>query len=117
RKRLRVCPPIVIPYENENESPDRRCNQPENGDKDGMSELRHDRHEHLPTIMGCQERQERVPDNSSDRQRQQELSNGVLHCACGKEKWNHGRRRWQQGGDGDSCKAPTPEYPVNLLER
>src|SRR5437899_2196672 len=82
-----------------------------------MSKLRHDRREHLTAIMGCQERQERVSDNSSNRQRQQEFSHGILHCACGKEKWNHRRWRWQQGIDGDGPKAPTLGYSVDLIKR
>src|SRR6476620_341719 len=82
-----------------------------------MTELRHDRSEHVPAIVGCQKRQEGVSNNSADRQRRQEFSHGILHCACGKEKWNHGRWRWQQGSDGDSPKAPTLEYPVDLIKR
>jgi hypothetical protein len=82
-----------------------------------MSKSRHDRREHLPAIVGCQERQERVSDNSAGRQRHQEFSHGILHCACGEDKWNHGHWRRQQGSDGDSSKAPTPEYPVDPIKR
>ena len=112
--RLIVCSLILF---DENESRNRRCNQPNNCDEHRMSKLRHEGREHLPAIMRCQECQERVSDNSAGRQRHQEFSHGILHCACSEDRWNHGRWRWQQGSDGDSSKPSTPEYPVDLIKR
>ena len=82
-----------------------------------MSKSRHDRREHAPAIVGCQERQERVSDNSTGRQRHQEFSHGILHCACGEDKWNHGSWRRQQGSDGDSSKAQRPNILQTLSKR
>src|SRR2546425_5528740 len=76
-----------------------------------------DEGEYLSSITGCQECQKCVPDNSSQSERQQEFSHGILHGARGKQKWKHGHRRRQQSGDSDCAQTPSLEDLVYLLQR
>src|SRR6185369_1303717 len=80
-----------------------------------MSVLR-DEGEYLSSIAGFQECQQRVPENSSQSESEQEFSHGILHCARGEQKWQHGHRWRQHGGDGDGAQAPTLEGLVDLLQ-
>ena len=80
-----------------------------------MSVLR-DEGEYLPSITRCQECQKYVPDNSSQREREQEFPHWILHGTRGKQKWNHGHWWRQQGGDSNRAQAPTLEDLVYLLQ-
>src|SRR6266404_6525847 len=107
---------LTLSYENENQCRYCRRNQRDSRYEDRVSMLQDDGH-HSTSIVGGQERQEGISDNSAERQCEEKLFDGILHRAGGEHKRNHGRRRRQQGDDGDGSKTPSPEYAVNLFER
>ena len=81
-----------------------------------MSRLRHDR-EHSPSIMGCQERQEKASGSSAEGQRHEEFLHRILHGACGKEKIGaKGAGGGSKAAIAMARRSPLPEDPVNLGE-
>jgi hypothetical protein len=66
-----------------------------------------DETKYLSSIAGGQECQKCVPDESSHSEREKKFSHGILHGACGKQKWKHGYRRREQVR---SLNVPLPGY-------
>jgi len=102
------------------EDVDYRCNRgrdQHNNYNQAWASISREEPEHLSSVAGCQECQQRVPYNSAQGKREEKSFHGIFHRACDEEKWKQGHWRRQKGGNRNRAESPSAETSPDLLER